>query len=453
MTERQQLLVKNVDTNRQAILDAERWLWAHPQTGFTEWEAHAYLTEQFEALGYQLVQAGNIPGFYTDLDTGHPGPTLCIMAELDALEIPNHPEAVNGMAHSCGHHAQCAALLGTAAALRQSGALDGLSGRIRLMAVPAEELIQFSFREELRAKGVIHYTGGKAEFMYRGFFDGVDLALMAHAANTPDRDFACLAGHNGSLAKTIIYKGKAAHAAGSPHQGINAQYAAMLGLQACNNLRETFQERDFIRFHPVMEGAGCASNVIPSQLKIESKVRGRTVAAIRRENEKINRALAGAAVAMGAQVEIHDRPGYFPEALDPTFMKLVEQCCIDLVGEEKVRFNYNRISTASTDFGDLTTVIPGVQFLACGVEGTLHGTDYRVANPEQLCVNTSKAFLFVADALLSNGAAKAKEIIANYLPLYPSIQAYFEAVASFYLDKEAVLYGEDGRITVDLPHA
>ena len=51
MTERQQQLVQNVEKHRQMILDAERWLWAHPQTGYTEWEAHNYLVEKYEALG------------------------------------------------------------------------------------------------------------------------------------------------------------------------------------------------------------------------------------------------------------------------------------------------------------------------------------------------------------------------------------------------------------------
>ncbi|MBQ2326727.1 MAG: hypothetical protein II376_04155, partial [Clostridia bacterium] len=119
MTNRQELLVKNVDTHKQLILDAERWLWAHPQTGFTEWQANEYLTEKFEALGYELHQAGNIPGFWTDLDTGKPGPKLVIFGELDALDIANHPESVNGMTHCCAHHAQGAALLGLAAALKE----------------------------------------------------------------------------------------------------------------------------------------------------------------------------------------------------------------------------------------------------------------------------------------------------------------------------------------------
>ena len=117
MTERQNRIVANVDRHREQILAAERWLWAHPQTGFTEWEAHNYLKAAFTELGYALTEPGDIPGFFTDLDTGIPGPKLCIMGELDALDIANHPESVNGMTHCCGHHGQGAALLGMAAAL------------------------------------------------------------------------------------------------------------------------------------------------------------------------------------------------------------------------------------------------------------------------------------------------------------------------------------------------
>ena len=51
MTDRQQMIINHVDQIRPLILEAERWLWAHPQTGFTEWEANAYLTEKFEELG------------------------------------------------------------------------------------------------------------------------------------------------------------------------------------------------------------------------------------------------------------------------------------------------------------------------------------------------------------------------------------------------------------------
>ena len=452
MKERQQLHVKNVDAHKQLILDAERWLWAHPQTGYTEWEANAYLKEKFEDLGYELTMAGNIPGFYVDVNTGKPGPTLCIMGELDALDIANHPESVDGMTHCCAHHGQVAALLGIAAALKEPGATDGLCGIIRLMAVPAEEMIQLEFREGLRKDGIIGYNGGKVEFMARGFFDDVDISMMVHGgAAGPEEawDFSCGLGNNGCMAKTFKFKGKSSHAGGAPHLGVNAQYAAMLGLQAVNDLRETFQEKDTIRFHPIMMGVNVAVNIIPDEMKIESYVRGKTLEAIKRENEKINRALTGAALAMGAGLELCDRPGYSPEFHDPDFMKLVEDCCVDLVGADKVVFDYNAWSTGSSDFGDLTSVMPGVQFRAAGAIGTGHGIDYYITDPNRLCLNAAKAQLLVTEALLENDGKAAKEIIANYKPEYPSIKAFFEAIDSIILDKDAVKYDARGNAVVD----
>lgn len=452
MTDRQQMIVKNVDQIKPMILEAERWLWAHPQTGFTEWQANEYLTGKFEALGYTLTQAGNIPGFYTDIDTEKPGPTLVIMGELDALDIANHPESVNGMTHCCGHHAQAATLLGIAAALKQPGALDGMCGKIRLMAVPGEEMIQLGFREKLRKEGTITFFAGKIELMKRGFFDGVDIAIMVHGNSLPADskiDFACTAGNNGCIMKTLKFKGKSAHAGGNPHLGINAQYAAMLGMQAANNLRETFQEKDMIRFHPIVMGANCAVNIIPDEIVLESHVRAKTLAAVEFENKKINRAMAGAALSMGAGVEISDRPGHSPAFHDVTLMKLAEKCCGELVGEDRVSFDYDAWMTGTTDFGDVTQVMPGVQFFASGESGIVHGIDFQVADPERLCVNSAKAQLFVADALLGNDAVAAKEIIANYKPAYPSIKEFIDTVDKLIMDKDAVVYDENGNATID----
>ena len=61
-----------------------------------------------------------------------------------------------------------------------------------------------------------------------------------------------------------------------------------------------------------------------------------------------------------------------------------------------------------------------------------------------------KGQLFVAEALLSNGAEKAKKIIADYRPLYPSIKAYFEDIDKMYLSRDAVEYREDGSIVVNV---
>lgn len=456
--DKKQRIIKAAEANRQIAFEAERYIWKHPQTGYTEWIANEYLIEKFEALGYKLVRAdqdpkhGKIPGFYTDVDTGRPGPTLCIMGELDALDIANHPESVNGMCHSCGHNAQAATMLGLAATLKTDPSiLDGLSGKIRLMLVPAEEMIQLAFRSNLIKEGTISYMGGKVEFLHRGYYDGVDLALMVHSGNLGDKyDFSCGQGNNGCMAKVITYKGKSSHAGGAPHEGINAQYAAMLGLQACNDLRETLQEKDTIRFHPIMKGVNCAVNIIPDEMVIESYVRGSNIEAMKRENKKFNRALAGAAAAIGCELHIDDKPGYSPEIHDVAYMQLVEEVCKDLAGADRVNFEYDSWSTGSSDFGDLTCVMPGIQFTSAGASGTAHGINYYLTDPERLLINSIKAQLLVADKLLKDDAAKAKEIVANYKAPYASILEYLDAIGDFILDRDVVEYEENGNVKLNL---
>ena len=45
----------------QLMLDAERWIWKHPETGYKEWKTHEYLETEFAKLGYELTLAGKAP--------------------------------------------------------------------------------------------------------------------------------------------------------------------------------------------------------------------------------------------------------------------------------------------------------------------------------------------------------------------------------------------------------
>lgn len=84
-------LISLVEKYEKLIYDTADHIWAHPETGYREWKTSAYMEKHFEELGYTLTKAGNIPGFYTDLDTGKPGPKIAILGELDSLIVANHP--------------------------------------------------------------------------------------------------------------------------------------------------------------------------------------------------------------------------------------------------------------------------------------------------------------------------------------------------------------------------
>jgi amidohydrolase len=365
---------------RKLMFDVERYVWKNPETGFREWKTSKYLADIFKSLGYSLTMAGDIPGFYTDIDTGEPGPKILVLGEMDALICAEHPEADpdTHAVHCCGHNAQCAALVGIAAALREEGVLDGLCGSVRLCAVPAEEGIEIVFRQELREKGIIRYYGGKAEFLHRGYFDGVDIAFMIHT--TPGERAVIRKGAVGNIRKAVRYIGVAAHAGGNPAGGVNALYAATLGLSAINALRETFREADLIRVHPIVTSGGAAVNAIPSDVRLESYVRGKTLEAVERENKKVNRALIGAAVSMGARIEINDKPGYHPLCNDDNLIELTREAMEHVLGSERVEVNRG-ISTGSTDMGDLSAIMPAIHPYMPGAAGMAHGSNYYITNP------------------------------------------------------------------------
>lgn len=439
-----------VEKHRQLILDALDYIWANPEIGYKEWKTHKYLKDAFEALGYELTEAGNIPGFVTTLDTGHPGPTVLVFGEMDGLIIPEHPEAdpETGAVHACGHCCQVAALLGLAAGLKEPGALDEMSGKIMLCAVPAEELIDLEGRMQMRKDGLIKYFGGKPEFLYRGLLDGADLAFMVHTSSSKLPSYAgCNGGSNGMMAKTVCFEGVSAHAGGSPHKGVNALYAANLALNAINALRETFQDNDHIRVHPVITCGGTSVNAIPDRVTLESYIRGATMEQISMVNTKVNRAIAASAAAMGANVRITDLPGYWPRNYSVPFVELF----IEAMGHvfENVKYTPSGWSTGCSDMGDISAVMPAVHPFAGGSTGSAHGIDYKITDPDTACVSVAKSQLIALKLLLENDAVKAKEIVATYEPAMKSKEEYFAFVDSLDMDKRAVSYQEDGTVTLD----
>ena len=435
-----------VEKHRALILEAERYIWANPETGYKEYKTDAYMKKIFKDLGYEIVAAEGITGFVTVLDTGRSGPEVLVLAELDSIICPAHPESdkETGAVHSCGHNAQCAALVGIAAALKEEGALDALSGRIRLCAVPAEELLEIEYRSDLRDKGVIKYMGGKSEFLSRGLFDGVDIAFMIHTSGS----FHTSLGSVGCMAKKITYKGKAAHAGGSPWAGRNALYAANCGLNAINAIRETFKESDVIRVHPIITSGGAMVNAIPEIATLESYVRGKTFEAIVNANKKVNRALIGGALSLGTNIDITDIPGYAPLNNDKNMIALTLEAAAKAIPEYEMTEGHG-FGSGSTDMGDLSCIMPVVHPYAAGARGTDHGNDYYIVDPDAACVKNAKWQIIMLTLLLQNGGESAKRIVEEYKPQFPSAKAFLAYQDSLNDEGDRIIYN-DGEAVIRL---
>ncbi len=437
-----------VDKHRALILNTFQYIWEHPETGYKEWNTHHYLKEIFLSLGYEVIEAGDIPGFSAEFDTGRVGPTILVFAELDALIIPSHPEAdpKTGAVHACGHCTQTAALVGIAAALKEKGIADTLCGKIRFVAVPAEEAIELDFRSELMEKGVIKYASGKVEFLRRGLLDGADMAFMIHADVNRSHYGSMNGGSNGLITKAACFQGVSAHAGGLPHKGINALYAANTALGAINALRETFEDAKHIRVHPIISLGDTSVNAIPDRVTLQTYVRAATMDAAVEVNKKVNRAIAASAAAIGAKVHISDTPGMWPRWNDRVMMPVFKAAMDKVL--TSVNCDPERWNAGCSDMGDMASLMPTIQAYVGGACGTEHGSDYRICDPETACVDAAKIQLIALNMFLENGAQKAKEATNAYDAYFKDKSEYFTYIDKIRREYDAVRYEENGNVTL-----
>lgn len=440
-------IISAVDKHQKLILDTERYIWRNPETGYKEFKTDAYMKKVFRDLGYEITDAEGITGFYTMIDTGRQGPTILILGELDAIICPDHKDAdkQTGAVHSCGHNAQCAALVGVAAALKEPNVLDKLCGKIMLCAVPAEELLEIEYRTKLKEQGIIKCLGGKSEFLRRGYFDNVDIAFMVHTST----DFMVKLGFIGCVVKRITFTGKAAHAGSSPWEGANALYAANCGLNAINALRETFKESDIIRVHPIITNGGAMVNAIPETVTLESYVRGKTFEGIKETNHKVNRALCGAALSLGTNVDITDIPGYTPLCSDKNLMDITVDAAKKSIPHRDFK-KIDALSSGSTDMGDLSAIMPVIHPYVSGAVGTAHGNDFYIADPVAACIDSAKLQLGILLALLENGAEKAYRVVSEYKAPFKSREEFFSYLDDMCSSGNRIDYSCSDSVTINI---
>jgi amidohydrolase len=316
-------------------------------------------------------------------------------------------------------------MLGAGIGLLASGVLAELAGKVVLFAVPAEEYVEIEYRLDLRKQGKIEFLGGKAELVRLGHLDDVDMAMMVHvSANPADGRVGLKSTNNGLVAKFVRFLGKAAHAGGAPQNGINALNAASLALAAIHYQRETFRDEDHIRVHPILTRGGETVNIVPRIATMETFVRGASIPPILDANMKVDRALRGAALAIGAGVEITTLPGYLPLAPNDAMVAMYGRNAEKLVAPADINPDLGSRG-GSTDMGDISQIMPALHPYAGGARGAGHGSDYEIVDYETAAVVPAKAMVMTVIDLLANGAATGRRVLAETKPAMTK-QGYLE---------------------------
>jgi amidohydrolase len=392
-------------------------IFKRPELGFKEFETAKLVQQTFKKLGLPYESEVAITGVIANLEGNSRGPKISVMGELDSVLCYSHPYAdkVTGAVHACGHNAQIAAMLGVAMGFVDARIMGELPGAISFMAVPAEEYVEIEYRLRLRDEGKIKFLGGKQEFIRLGKMNSVDMTVKHHTRSGKlERKAWIGATNNGFVGKAIRYRGREAHAGGAPEKGINALNAAMLGIMGIHTLRETFRDGDHIRVHPIITRGGDLVNIIPADVRIETYVRGKTTDAILEASRKVNRALKGGAMTVGAKVEIEEIPGYLPLKNDPEMSKIFGENARQILGKAAVKQDEHR--TGSTDTGDISAIMPAIEPSITGATGTGHGSDYKIADKEMCYIIPAELMAMTVIDLLYDDAAKARRVVKAFKP-------------------------------------
>ena len=413
-----QAVCEAIDRHGNEIIELGETILHHPETGFNEARTCALVAERMAALGLSPQTGLALTGVKGRIRGRAPGPRLAFIGELDSLRTSDHPLADphTGAAHSCGHNAQIAGMLGVAMGLSAVGASEHLAGELVFFAVPAEEFIDVEERLKRREKGEIEFLLGKPELLAKGHFDDIDMAMMIHAGSHDQmtkRSYIADSS-NGALVKMVRFIGRASHAGGAPQLGINALSAAMLALSAIHAQRETFWDNDTVRIHPIITKGGDAVSVVPAEVTMETFVRGGSREAIIDANMKVDRCLRAGAMAMGAEVEINTIPGYLPQRNNRAMGELFGGNVEALFGPGSFDIGGHR--TGSTDMGDIAHMMPVIHPYVASALGKTHGADFRINEPEHAYLTPAKLLAMTAIDLLYADAAPARKILADFKP-------------------------------------
>ena len=416
-------IVQIIDSKRDEIIEFARDIYDHAELGYKEFRTAEKFTDKVKAISERTEEGLAITGVKAYINEEKKSNySLALLGELDALRIPSHSHAnkeTDG-AHCCGHHSQLTGVVGAALALTDPEIKAALDGQVIFFAVPAEEYGEVEFKNKLKEQGKIKYGGGKCELIRIGAFDDVDSAVAHHIGPAIELGSGS---NNGFVSKVITIKGRAAHAAARPENGINALSAASLGLSALAYNRETFRDQDSVRVHPILTKGGDLVNVVPEEAVIETLVRGASLESFADAAKKTDRSFKAGALALGAGIKIETMPGYLP-ALAQEYPAEIAEVVKELTDKPVIIKDPNFHSGGSTDVGDVQHLLPVYTFKTGGMTGGTHQTDFDIIDEDEAYVLTAKIFAVSAYRLLKDGAALAKKLKGEYEPRFKSKEEY-----------------------------
>lgn len=345
---------------KDRLAEISEYIYHNPELGNQEFKAVEILTSFLEEHHFNVEREFlNIKtAFRATFDSKKEGPTIGYLCEYDAL-----PE----IGHGCGHN--MIGPMSAGAGILLSKILDEVGGRIIVYGTPAEET-----------------DGAKVILAENGVFDELDVAMMAHPASETIRSGDTIA----LYPLQFTYKGKTAHAAASPHEGINALNSVIQLFNGIDALRQHVTPD--VRMHGIITSGGVAANIVPDEAVAQFYFRAATKETLEDVVEKVKKIAEGAALMTGAtlSMERYELPYdnlVTNENLSEAFNENLRMLGITEIKEKK--------SAGSSDIGNVShitpTIHPYIGISDCHITGHSRGLADATITPlghERLLVGT-----------------------------------------------------------------
>ena len=356
------------------LKELNEYIYKNPELGRKEFkacEAHKNLLKKY---GFEIEEnyIGIPTAYLAKYSSGKKGIKIGYLAEYDAL-----PE----IGHGCGHNILGTTSIGAGILLKEY--IDEFGGEVLIFGTPAEETF-----------------GAKVDMAEAGCFDDIDVAMISHPTGKNHEK----SGTSQAMeALQFTFRGKTAHAAGDPYNGINALDGVIQFFNSVNALRQ--QTKDSARIHGIISNGGEAANIIPDLAVANFYVREATTKEMLKLSERVKNCAKGAALATGTSLEIENYEYTFKHLVTNEKLSSIYTKNLELQGIKDIPMSD---PTGSSDCGDVSHHCPTIHtyFPISKCELTGHSLEFAKATITEEAYKGMKEAIF---ALVMTG----KDILEN----------------------------------------
>jgi len=354
------------------VVDLRRYFHKHPEVSFSEHDTSRYLTERLRELGLDLETCPTETGAVALLDTGRPGKTVMLRADIDALPI--HEESgvdfesrFDGRMHACGHDAHMAIMIGVARTLIDR--IWDVGGKYLFVFQPAEEIVEGA--KAMIARGLLDEHRPDAVI-------GLHIASFLQSGTVVSRPGLLWAD---SDAFDIKFSGPGGHGGMMGRRG-NVLAAQAFFVERLHTVVEGL-EFDGVQCHTTVGNISSdgAWNIVPRGVLVQGSLRTFNAPLRDQAMERLNDLLRETQSEFEVSSSLDLVHGTVPLMNEPNVTRTVLEVGQELIGDHASLLG--RPLTVSDDFAEFLTRIPGCYFMLgarpdAGAPPAHHSPGFRI---------------------------------------------------------------------------